>query len=103
MTTVVVVDTDVVSFLLKGDTRAQSYRPHLQGKTLVLSFMTVAELYQWAFIRNWGKQKLAFRIKKKADGVYYKLDFSIEPSKISVLNSNYKLNTDILRVITTAK
>ena len=52
---------------------------------------------------NWGKQRLAFRIKKKADGVYYKLDFSIEPSNISVLNSNYKLNTDILRVIITTK
>ena len=52
---------------------------------------------------NWGKQKLAFRIKKKTDGVYYKLDFSIEPSQISVLNSNYKLNADILRVIITAK
>ena len=58
MTTVVIVDTDVVSFLLKGDTRAQLYRPHLQGKTLALSFMTVAELYQWAYIRNWGDQKL---------------------------------------------
>ena len=58
MTTVVIVDTDVVSFLLKGDTRAQLYRPHLEGKTLALSFMTVAELYQWAYIRNWGEQKL---------------------------------------------
>ena len=58
MTTVVIVDTDVVSFLFKGDTRAQLYRPHLQGKTLALSFMTVAELYQWAYIRNWGEQKL---------------------------------------------
>jgi len=56
MTTI--VDTDVVSFLLKGDTRAQLYRPHLQGKTLALSFMTVAELYQWAYVRNWGEQKL---------------------------------------------
>ena len=56
MTTI--VDTDVVSFLFKGDTRAQLYRPHLQGKTLALSFMTVAELYQWAYIRNWGEQKL---------------------------------------------
>ena len=34
--TTVIVDTDVVSFLLKGDTRAQLYRPHLQGKTLPL-------------------------------------------------------------------
>ena len=52
---------------------------------------------------NWGKQKLAFRIEKRADGIYYKLDFSIEPSEISVLNSNYKLNADILRVMITAK
>lgn len=58
MTTVVIIDTDVVSFLLKSDTRAELYRTHLQGKTLALSFMTVAELYQWAYIRRWGKRKL---------------------------------------------
>jgi tRNA(fMet)-specific endonuclease VapC len=57
--TVVIIDTDVVSFLFKRDTRAQAYRQHLQGKTLALSFMTVAELYQWAYSRNWGEQKLA--------------------------------------------
>ena len=28
--TTLIVDTDVVSFLLKGDTRAQLYRPHYQ-------------------------------------------------------------------------
>ncbi len=55
----VVVDTDVVSFLFKGDTRAQAYREHLQGKTLAISFMTLAELYQWAYVRAWGEQKLA--------------------------------------------
>jgi tRNA(fMet)-specific endonuclease VapC len=53
-----IVDTDGVSFLLKGDTRAQLYRPHLQDKTLALSFMTVAELYRWAYIRKWGERKL---------------------------------------------
>ncbi len=56
--TTLIVDTDIVSFLLKGDTRAQLYRPHLQGRTLALSFMTVAELYQWAYVRNWGDRKL---------------------------------------------
>jgi tRNA(fMet)-specific endonuclease VapC len=56
--TTLIVDTDDVSFLLKGDTRAQLYRPHLQGHTLALSFMTVAELYQWAYVRNWGNRKL---------------------------------------------
>jgi tRNA(fMet)-specific endonuclease VapC len=56
---IVVVDTDVVSYLFKGDTRAEAYRQHLQGKTLAISFMTVAELYQWAYVRNWGEQRLA--------------------------------------------
>jgi tRNA(fMet)-specific endonuclease VapC len=56
----VVVDTDVISFLLKDDSRAQTYRPHLEDKTLVLSFMTVAELYQWAYQRNWGEKRLAW-------------------------------------------
>ena len=56
----VVVDTDVISFLLKDDTRARAYRPHLQDKTLVLSFMTVAELYQWAYQHNWGEKRLAW-------------------------------------------
>jgi tRNA(fMet)-specific endonuclease VapC len=55
----VIVDTDVVSFLLKGDTRAQLYRPHLQDKTLALSFMSVAELYRWAYVRKWGERKLS--------------------------------------------
>ena len=59
MSAVVIVDTDVASFLFKGDTRAQAYRQHLQGRTPALSFMTVAELYQWAYSRDWGNQKLA--------------------------------------------
>jgi predicted nucleic acid-binding protein len=42
--TAVVVDTCVVSFLLKNDTRAELYRPHLDVDTKVISFMTLAEL-----------------------------------------------------------
>ena len=52
-----VVDTDVVSFQIKGDTRAELYQPHLEGKLLVVSFMTVAELYRWALLRNWGEAR----------------------------------------------
>jgi tRNA(fMet)-specific endonuclease VapC len=59
MSDIVIVDTDVASFLFKGDSRAQLYSQHLQGKTLALSFMTVAELYQWAFMRNWNALNLA--------------------------------------------
>jgi predicted nucleic acid-binding protein len=54
-----ILDTDVCSFLFKRDTRAEGYRSHLVGKTLCLSFQTVAELYQWAEINNWGTARRA--------------------------------------------
>lgn len=53
----VVVDTDVVSFDFKGDSRAALYDPHLAGKLLVLSFMTLAELDLWALERRWGQAR----------------------------------------------
>ena len=44
----VLLDTDVFSYLNKpGDTRAALYRPHITGKTIALSFVTVGELYTW--------------------------------------------------------
>lgn len=53
-----VIDTDVWSFLHKGDTRAEQYRPYLEGHTLCISFQTVAELYRWAFTKNWGQRRI---------------------------------------------
>lgn len=55
----VVVDTDVVSFLFKRDSRAEQYRPLLIGNELVISFMTLAELYRWALARHWGQERTA--------------------------------------------
>lgn len=54
----ILLDTNVVSFLLKEDTWAKIYAPYLEGRILILSFMTVAELFQWAIIRNWGAQRM---------------------------------------------
>ncbi|HEV3256436.1 MAG TPA: PIN domain-containing protein, partial [Gemmataceae bacterium] len=53
----VVIDTDVVSFTFKKDTRARQYRRHLVGRTLVISFMTLAELHAWALQRRWGRAR----------------------------------------------
>src|SRR6266705_507340 len=50
---VAIVDTDVVSMLFKGDTRAMAYRPHVTGRLLGISFMTLAELERWALEREW--------------------------------------------------
>ncbi|WP_339938709.1 type II toxin-antitoxin system VapC family toxin [Novipirellula sp.] len=55
----VVVDTDVVSFAFRGDTRALLYAPHLDGKINVISFMTYAELLRGALNRNWGAKRHA--------------------------------------------
>lgn len=52
-----VVDTDVVSFLFKNHPIAKLYDSELLGYTLVLSFMTVAELDRWVVQRKWGEAR----------------------------------------------
>lgn len=71
-TRAVVVDTDVVSYLFKSDTRAELYRPHLSGRQLLLSFMSLAELYRWALRRNWGESR-----RQRLDG--YLRNFTVPP------------------------
>jgi predicted nucleic acid-binding protein len=53
----VILDTDVCSYLFKRDTRAERYRAHLLGRPLCLCFQSVAELYQWAEINQWGPSR----------------------------------------------
>ena len=54
---IVVLDTDVWSFVFKRDSRAEHYRVHLEGNVLCVSFQTVAELYQWAETASWGEKR----------------------------------------------
>jgi tRNA(fMet)-specific endonuclease VapC len=53
------IDTDVASFIFKGSDYADPYLPLLSGQELALSFMTVAELFQWAILRQWGNRRLS--------------------------------------------
>jgi predicted nucleic acid-binding protein len=54
------LDTDAFSFLMKRtDTRAELYKPHVKGKTIALSFITVGELFAWGVMRNWGASRFA--------------------------------------------
>ena len=52
------LDTNIVSYLLKGDSRALLYQPHLQGNELAISLMTVAELLQWSEMQGWGEKRI---------------------------------------------
>ncbi len=52
------VDTSVVSYLLKDHSLAPLYRERLEGNLLGVSFMTIAELYCWPLQRAWGEKRL---------------------------------------------
>jgi predicted nucleic acid-binding protein len=54
---IVVVDTNVISFFFKGDTRAALYQAHLKGRLQVFAAQTRAELELWALINNWGRRR----------------------------------------------
>ena len=50
-----VIDTDVVSYLYKRDTRAELYKPHLDDPPFIISFMTLGELRRWSLERGWAE------------------------------------------------
>jgi predicted nucleic acid-binding protein len=77
MSTSVVVDTDVFSFLYKGDTRASAYSPHLVGVRPHLAFATVAELHRWSVTRGWSQPRTD---KLRAAIAKYKVLHSDEPT-----------------------
>ena len=54
----IVLDTDVVSFLFKNDSRSQLYLPLMDNRQWFISFMTEAELEQWALLANWGEKRI---------------------------------------------
>ncbi|RZT88082.1 hypothetical protein EV383_5017 [Pseudonocardia sediminis] len=56
--TPLVLDTDVASAVLKGRVPASLARS-LTGRRLAITFVTVGELTQWTFLRNWGPQRRA--------------------------------------------
>lgn len=59
MNDVVLLDTTVLSYLnpkKKNSPERKLYESHLKGKTLAISFQTVAEQWYWAEKRNWGEK-----------------------------------------------
>jgi len=53
----VIVDTNIVSYIMRGSREAMIYSPFMDGKILSVSFITVGELYFWAEKRDWGEKK----------------------------------------------
>ena len=54
----VIVDTDVTSYLVREESRAALYRPHLFRLPKIISFMTLAELRRRELQSNWGARRI---------------------------------------------
>ncbi len=52
----VILDTNIVSYLMKGGLLAEAYAPHIEGRLLAISFITVGELYFGVEKGNWDEK-----------------------------------------------
>lgn len=73
----ILVDTDVLSFLLKEDTRGDFFKPYLLHKSVAVSFITVAELYYWAYVKKWGQARIASMETRLKNYVVLPYDYSL--------------------------
>lgn len=56
---VVLLDTDVFSYLWQQRPEAEKFAPLVEGRVVALSFTAVGEAYYGAYKRKWGERKLA--------------------------------------------
>lgn len=52
---------------------------------------------------DWGRRKLAFKIKGVTRGYYVLADFAGEPATVKELERNYRIDDRIIRYLTTKK
>ena len=53
----VIVETNIISYIMKGHKLAKLYAPYLTGKLVAITFITVAEMYYGAEKSQWGEQR----------------------------------------------
>ncbi len=54
---VVMIDTNVVSYLFKKDTRGELYKPHIEDRLAMIAAQTFAELERMPLKNNWGSRR----------------------------------------------
>ena len=53
----VVLDTNVVSYIFTGDDRGRDYFDKIRGHRAVISFQTLEEIWFGAYARNWSQRR----------------------------------------------
>lgn len=46
-----------------------------------------------------GKRKLAYPIKKQAEGIYYEVSFTVVPASVPKMMREFRINIDLLRAL----
>ncbi|MCY7344623.1 MAG: PIN domain-containing protein [Pyrinomonadaceae bacterium] len=52
-----IADTNIVSYILKKDTRGDLYKPHLENKVAIIAAQTLAELELLPLQNNWSEAR----------------------------------------------
>jgi len=76
--------------------------PDLEEKTVAPSldkFLNVVRKGEGTIekVDIWGRRRLAYEIKKKAEGIYAVVDLSAEPAVVQELDRQLNLNESVLR------
>ena len=50
-------------------------------------------------IQEWGKKRLAYKIKKKQDGHYVLFNFQLDPAQAKKLEGLFRLNDQLIRFL----
>ena len=53
----ILLDTNIVSLILKKNGLSSYYKQQLENRTCCISFVTAGELYFWAQKHNWGSRR----------------------------------------------
>lgn len=53
----IVLDTNIISYQFRNDSRYAVYKAHIEGKICCVSFQTRAEIERWIVARAWGLKK----------------------------------------------
>ena len=50
-------------------------------------------------IQDWGKKRLAYRIRKKNEGHYVVMNFQIDPKQVKRIDQTLRLNDSVMRYL----
>ncbi len=78
MSQIVLLDTNILSYQFRRDSRYSLYETYLANTTQLVSFQTRAEIERWILARSWGakRQSEFFRFYQQFTEVPHSLDIS---------------------------